>query len=211
MRTCRSLVSLQRDRSGCEQLNCQADLPGGWTVELSNSYTGGVKNAQADDWTLEELSEQAERLLAQWNLPNPGGRVSPVPSSRTIRYYTSLGLLDRPHYVSGTARYTRRHLNQLLAIKALQAEYLPLPAIQKRLDGRSPEELEQIIEAATTRRPPEPEKPRVESWGTCQALPGLRLLVEDREALLDFMLTHGAQEVQERLIRALNSLSAPRT
>ncbi len=169
-----------------------------------------MKSPDAGEWSLEELSEQAESQLEQWNLPNPGGRVSPVPSSRTIRYYTSLGLLDKPNYVSGAARYNRRHLNQLLAIKALQAEYLPLPAIQKRLEGRTPEELEQIIGDATLRRPPEPEKPRVENWGTCQALPGLRLLVEDREALLDFMLTHGATEVQERLIRALNSLSAPR-
>lgn len=164
-----------------------------------------------DEWSLEELTEQAESRLEQWNLPNPGGRVSPVPSSRTIRYYTSLGLVDKPRYVSGSARYTRRHLDQLLAIKALQAEYLPLPAIQKRLEGCSPEELEQIIREAATHRPPEPERPRVETWGTCQALPGLRLLVEDREALLDFMLTHGATEVQERLIRALNSLTAPRT
>lgn len=169
-----------------------------------------MKNPEAEDWSLEELSEQAESQLEQWRLPNPGGRVSPVPSSRTIRYYTSLGLLDKPSYVGGAARYTRRHLSQLLAIKALQAEYLPLPAIQKRLNGKTEEELDQIIQDATLRQPPEPDRPRVENWGTCQALPGLRLLVEDREALLDFMLTHGAEDVQERLIRALNSLTAPR-
>ncbi|MEW6283396.1 MAG: MerR family transcriptional regulator [Candidatus Eremiobacterota bacterium] len=171
----------------------------------------GVVSDPDGNWTLEQLSDLAEQEVRERHIANPGGRVSPVPSSRTIRYYTSLGLVDKPSYVGGTARYGPRHLNQLLAIKALQADYLPLPAIQKRLTGKSDEEIREIVEAATRTLPLEPEKPTVESWGTCQALPGLRLLVEDRDALLEFMLTHGAQDVQDRLVRALNALTAPRT
>lgn len=116
--------------------------------------------------SLEELSQLVQVEMERRRIPTPGGRVSQVPTARTIRYYTSLGLVDRPSaYDGGLAQYGRRHLLQLLAIKVLQAEYLPLPEIQKQLYGRSEDELRQLIEAATRSEAVDPKgsRPKVES------------------------------------------------
>src|SRR5438552_3672254 len=101
-------------------------------------------------WTLEELSNEVARRLAELGLleAQADGRVSAVPDARTVRYYTTLGVLDRPAIAGRQARYGRRHLLQLLAIKALQGASLPLGEIQARLYGRSEAELEATIAAA---------------------------------------------------------------
>jgi DNA-binding transcriptional MerR regulator len=66
------------------------------------------------------------------------GRIRNVPDQRTIRYYTTIGLLDRPAEIRGrTALYSRRHLRQLVVIKRLQARGLTLSAIQQQLLGMS--------------------------------------------------------------------------
>lgn len=74
-----------------------------------------------ETWTLSELvAEAAARLEA---LPPPkNGQVRAVPDERTIRYYGTIGLLDRPAAMRGrTALYARRHLAQVVAIKRMQA------------------------------------------------------------------------------------------
>ncbi|MCA9795108.1 MAG: MerR family transcriptional regulator [Candidatus Eremiobacteraeota bacterium] len=162
-------------------------------------------------WSLGELSQITQEELERRKIPNPGGRVSQVPSARTIRYYTSLGLVDRPlGYDGGVAQYGHRHLMQLLAIKVLQAEYLPLPEIHKHLHGRTIEELGEIVDSATRDEeiPREPAA-RVESWLTIAALPGLRLMVEDRQALLEWVRNHSDEEAVEKLNRALKALTNP--
>jgi hypothetical protein len=83
-----------------------------------------------DTWTLTELVEQVAQRLAA--LPAPkNGQVRAVPDERTIRYYGTLGLLDRPVATRGrTALYGRRHLAQVVAIKRLQAAGRSLSEIQ---------------------------------------------------------------------------------
>src|SRR5260221_5766148 len=102
---------------------------------------------EAAAYSLEELSTEVERLLALRGLLSAQGdpRVSAVPEARTVRYYTTLGLLDRPAIVGRQARYSDRHVAQLMAIKALQAVELPLAAIQQRLYGRSDAELLALV------------------------------------------------------------------
>lgn len=66
------------------------------------------------------------------------GRVREVPDLRTIRYYTTLGMLDRPVEMRGRkAFYGRRHVLQLVAIKRLQAQRLSLVEVQRSLTGAS--------------------------------------------------------------------------
>jgi DNA-binding transcriptional MerR regulator len=66
-------------------------------------------------------------------------------TERTIRYYTTLGLVDPPAEKRGLrAMYGRRHLLQLLAIKRLQTEGLTLQEIQERLQALTNARLEQI-------------------------------------------------------------------
>jgi DNA-binding transcriptional MerR regulator len=81
-------------------------------------------------WTLTELvGEAATRIAA---LPAPkNGQVRAVPDDRTIRYYGTIGLLDRPLAMRGrTALYGRRHLAQVVAIKRLQTIGRSLAEIQ---------------------------------------------------------------------------------
>jgi DNA-binding transcriptional MerR regulator len=93
-------------------------------------------------WTLEQLSDQVAALLADDYEGQTNGRVRELPNGRTIRWYTTIGLVDRPLATRGrTALYGPRHALQLAAIKKMQARGLTLAEIQERLLGTSDEEL----------------------------------------------------------------------
>jgi DNA-binding transcriptional MerR regulator len=81
-------------------------------------------------WTLQDLvSEVATRIAA---LPAPrNGQVRAIPDDRTVRYYATIGLLDRPSVMRGrTALYGKKHVAQVVAIKRLQAMGRSLAEIQ---------------------------------------------------------------------------------
>ena len=81
-------------------------------------------------WTLQDLvSEVATRIAA---LPAPrNGQVRAIPDDRTVRYYATIGLLDRPSAMRGrTALYGKKHVAQVVAIKRLQAMGRSLAEIQ---------------------------------------------------------------------------------
>jgi DNA-binding transcriptional MerR regulator len=84
----------------------------------------------SETWTLSELVGQAAARLEA--LPPPkNGQVRAVPDERTIRYYATIGLLDRPAAMRGrTALYDRRHLAQVVAIKRMQSTGKSLAEIQ---------------------------------------------------------------------------------
>jgi len=131
------------------------------------------------EWSLDELVSEAGRLLGTLDLDALAldGRVSAAPDARTVRYYTTLGLLDRPRIEGREARYGRRHLLQLAAVKALQAEGLSLGDVQERLYARTDRELTALLEATARRR--KPEKPRAAApvtWREIVLEPGLRVL-----------------------------------
>jgi DNA-binding transcriptional MerR regulator len=104
-----------------------------------------MRSAQAPLWTLDELSARVARALAVDYEGQASGRVRDVPDRRTIRYYTTLGLLDRPAAMKGrTALYGVRHLRQLVAIKRLQARGMTLAEVQDRLLGQTDAGLRQL-------------------------------------------------------------------
>jgi DNA-binding transcriptional MerR regulator len=73
-------------------------------------------------------------------------RVTDVPSERTLRFYTAGGLVDRPLGRDGTtSRYGYRHILQLLAIKYLQSQYLPLVKVRSLTAGAGNRDLELLI------------------------------------------------------------------
>ena len=81
-------------------------------------------------WTLSELvAEVANRIAA---LPAPkNGQVRALPDERTVRYYGTIGLIDRPGAMRGrTALYGDKHVAQVVAIKRLQAMGRSLSEIQ---------------------------------------------------------------------------------
>jgi DNA-binding transcriptional MerR regulator len=65
-----------------------------------------------------------------------------VPNERLVRWYVTVGLVDPPLSRRGrVARYGRRHLLQLVAVKRRQAEGRSLAEIQAELAGATDETL----------------------------------------------------------------------
>jgi DNA-binding transcriptional MerR regulator len=133
---------------------------------------------------LDELSDRVERELGARGLLGaaPDARVSAAPDARTVRYYATLGLLDRPRIEGRQARYGERHLLQLLAIKALQAFDLPLAEIQQRLYGRGDAELKALVESlAAEARAQSPAATAAPALRLREVAvePGVRLIVEE--------------------------------
>ena len=108
-----------------------------------------MKNGAETFWTIDELGERVALALGGPGYEGvPSGRVRDVPDLRTIRYYTTLGLLDRPTAMRGrTALYGPRHVHQLVAIKRLQAQGLSLAAVQERVVGLSDAALKRLTAA----------------------------------------------------------------
>jgi hypothetical protein len=87
-------------------------------------------------WTIDELAQLVGEALGADYAGQTNGRVREVPDRRTIRWYTTIGLLDRPAAMRGrTALYGRRHLLQLVAVKRLQADGRTIAEVQEALLG----------------------------------------------------------------------------
>src|SRR5262245_61775288 len=124
-------------------------------------------------WTLDELGDRVVEALRVGYAGVPSGRVRDVPDARTIRYYTTLGLLDRPALRGRSALYGPRHLRQLVAIKRLQAQGHSLAEIQRRLIGQPDATLERLARPpgeAHARPDASPEPDRARSFW--RAAPG---------------------------------------
>jgi DNA-binding transcriptional MerR regulator len=83
-----------------------------------------------ETWTINELVAEVERRIVA--LPRPqNGQIRAVPDDRTVRYYATIGLIDRPSAMRGrTALYGKKHVAQVVAIKRLQAMGRSLAEIQ---------------------------------------------------------------------------------
>ncbi|MEZ4402884.1 MAG: MerR family transcriptional regulator [Kofleriaceae bacterium] len=110
----------------------------------------------SESWTIHELAAQVARALDGDDGPD-SARVRAVPDERAIRYYTTLGLLDRPPLRGRTALYGPRHLAQLVAIKRAQAAGQSLAEIQRTLPT--------LDDAALTRASGVPLVPRQRARG----------------------------------------------
>jgi DNA-binding transcriptional MerR regulator len=107
-----------------------------------------MKNGDQGLWTIDELSDRVTEVLGSDYEGVPSGRVRDLPDLRTIRYYITLGLLDRPAEMRGrTALYGQRHLLQLVAIKHLQAQGFSLAEVQERLAVLSNSGLKKLAES----------------------------------------------------------------
>jgi DNA-binding transcriptional MerR regulator len=104
-------------------------------------------------WTLDELTERVGAALSVGYDGQPSGRVRDLPDQRAIRWYTTIGLVDRPAATRGrTAMYGPRHLLQLVAIKRLQAQGRSLVAIQTELAGATDAQLARVARLSATER-----------------------------------------------------------
>src|SRR6516162_6817580 len=128
-----------------------------------------------ESWTILELAELAAEALAAteptrtpagtgWSADagspsgpaRVNGRVRDVPNQRLIRWYVTVGLVDPPLSRRGrVARYGRRHLLQLVAVKRRQAEGRSLAENQAELAGATDETLAAVACVPDARPAPE--------------------------------------------------------
>lgn len=98
---------------------------------------------ETGQWTLPELIEQSTLFL---NEDGQSNRITWTPNPRQVRYYTTLGLLDKPFGGRGRGNtYSTKHLLQLLAIKQLQHQGVKLAEIQRMLSGLSQAKLAELL------------------------------------------------------------------
>jgi DNA-binding transcriptional MerR regulator len=161
--------------------------------------------AVTPDLSLDDVVAAVERVLQDAGVDDrkPDGRVSAVPDARTVRYYTTLGLVDRPRIVDREARYGQRHVLQLAAIKRMQAEGARLADVQRSLYGRSDAELQALLATATAPRRESRAQPV--QWREVEVMPGLRLLAQ-----ADWTFQGTEDDVMARVRAALDLLSTRR-
>ncbi len=136
--------------------------------------------------TLDELADLASDLLAGTMATDR--RIGERVDGRTVRYYTTNGLLPRPFVGSDRrARYGRDHLVRLLAVRRLQAGGVTLADAYRHLAGSDADTVEQLAQLpvelthtapafaasalaapAAAPAPPEPVRP---FWGTPPSAP----------------------------------------
>ncbi|HEV8427578.1 MAG TPA: MerR family transcriptional regulator [Pyrinomonadaceae bacterium] len=93
-----------------------------------------------------EFAHVGEQTLAEMGLEQARGTVTSVPDERTIRYYMAEGLVQTPEEKQGTASvFGYLNLLQLLTVKKLQAEHLPIRKIRELVAGKSEQELEMLL------------------------------------------------------------------
>jgi DNA-binding transcriptional MerR regulator len=91
---------------------------------------------------------------------------------RTVRYYIQTGLIDRPEGVGKGARYTQRHIEQLLLVRKWQLAGLSLERIGELLKQEAAGPL-----------PPTPRRAgTVEVWSHLVVADGVELTLEPRRA-----------------------------
>lgn len=138
-----------------------------------------------DSQTLLTLPEFVAELAQQFKALGleslPDRRASGKAEARTIRYYTSLGLLEPPVIQARRAHYHQGHQEQVLLIKLLQARGYGLQQIQREYYGLSAQERHALLESLKldsqkTESTPAPALTALH-WREYPLLPGLRLQV----------------------------------
>lgn len=95
---------------------------------------------------LPEFARVGGQIVAELQLEQERGTVTSVPDERTIRYYLAEGLIQTPEERQGTASvFNYLNLLQLLTVKKLQAEHLPIRKIRELVAGKSEQELETLL------------------------------------------------------------------
>ena len=95
---------------------------------------------------LPEFARVGGQIVAELQLEQERGTVTSVPDERTIRYYLAEGLIQTPEERQGTASvFSYLNLLQLLTVKKLQAEHLPIRKIRELVAGKSEQELETLL------------------------------------------------------------------
>jgi DNA-binding transcriptional MerR regulator len=122
------------------------------TVLIVSDYYGPMSMLQQiaqqqPEMVLDRFVEVTNDLLPQF-LPDQssGSRGQEPVNPRLVRYYTTQGWLDKPLKQGREARYTYRHLLQLLVLRRLLAEGYSASSIGSLIGGQGDTALEDILQ-----------------------------------------------------------------
>lgn len=113
--------------------------------------------AIAQDWVggIDEFVMEANVWLSRLLPEDRAGRPKDEVNARLVRHYTTSGLVPAPRREGREARYDRRHLLHLLALRRLMADGLSGKALFGALSGRSEADLEQLAQWGAQAAPQE--------------------------------------------------------
>jgi DNA-binding transcriptional MerR regulator len=95
---------------------------------------------------LEGLVSIVQEILDRSATAPADARVAEIPDARTLRYYQTIGALDKPlRYDGRRAVYGYRHLLQALGVKLLQGQGYSLAQIRQALSDIGNAELERVV------------------------------------------------------------------
>ena len=98
-------------------------------------------------WGLEEFVQVTNDLLPQFLPETPANtRVREEVTPRLVRHYSSLEMLDEPLKAGREARYTYRHLLQMLLVRRLLASGYGAGAINQLATSKDNSELEALLQ-----------------------------------------------------------------
>ena len=105
--------------------------------------------------TIDQLLAESIQMLEQLGVEqDPQSRVSAWPDLRSFRMYRTQKLIDDPNTKVGVSGvYGRKHVLQLVALKAMQAQRLPLREIRTRLAGMDESALAKWLSGSTAPLP----------------------------------------------------------
>jgi DNA-binding transcriptional MerR regulator len=124
--------------------------------------------------TLKDLVNKVNAWCDGRGIAPASGQSARNLSERTLRYYRTLGLLDPPEHGGGDG-YGEKHRLQLVGIRILQNQGLPLNRAQTLLYGRTVEELRSIAEHTDAAGPLGLPTPRAAHAGIAAPCPGYSL------------------------------------
>jgi DNA-binding transcriptional MerR regulator len=102
-------------------------------------------HARHAPWNARGLAAHATSLVDAAGLRPTNASARAAPSARSVRFYVSHGLLDRPEGTGTAATYGYRHLLQLLAIKIRQREGQRLEVIKREMKEMPGDALERRV------------------------------------------------------------------
>lgn len=118
---------------------------------------------------LEGLVSIVQGILDRSATTPVDARVAEIPDARTLRYYQTIKVLDKPlRYDGRRAVYGYRHLLQALSVKLLQGQGYSLAQIQRLLSDIDSRGLERVV---------------VDTLGELQSVPGVPPPISSRVRL----------------------------
>src|SRR4051794_164392 len=144
-------------------------------------------HARQAPWNARGLAAQVTALVDAAGVRPTNASARAAPSARSIRFYVSNGLLDRPEGTGTAATYNYRHFLQLLAIKIRQREGVTLDTIKKEMRELTGDSLERrVATSLANTMGATPIDPRVKaedeqllSWRRVPVAEGVELHVRD--------------------------------